>query len=163
ERALPCWARSSQADDFAAATVGGRDFPAQQLTGVLLRRLKLSAERELGGPIRRAVITVPAHFTDAQPQATLEAARIAGVVAMVDITDRLTGKATGQPMGLLSEPVAVALAATWDRKEPGRVAVVNLGAGHLDVAILDVGDGVFEVKATGGDPTLGGLDFDQAL
>jgi len=111
----------------------------------------------LGGPVQRAVITVPASFNDAQRQATLEAARIAGFAPLWDITDPKTRKSARQPMRLLSEPVAVALAARA-RKEPGVVAVVNFGAGHLDVALLDVGDGVFEVKATDGAPMPGGMD-----
>src|SRR5262249_53581249 len=86
----------------------------------------------------------------------LDAARIAGFASSWDITDPRTGKSTQQSMRLLSEPVAVALAAARDRKEPGVVTVVNFGTGYFDVAVLEVGDGVFEVKATGGAQMSGG-------
>ncbi|HKB41855.1 MAG TPA: Hsp70 family protein, partial [Gemmataceae bacterium] len=92
-----------------------------------------------------------------------EAARIAGFDATWELSDPKTGKSVRQPMRLLSEPVAVALAAARERKQSGVVAVINFGAGHFDVAVLDVEDGIFQVKATGGDPQLGGRDFDQTL
>ncbi|MBI1914837.1 MAG: Hsp70 family protein [Planctomycetes bacterium] len=158
ERPLPYSLYPGKPDDFVAVPLSGIVFTPQKLTALLLRRLKLAAERELGGRVQRAVITVPASFNDVQRQATLEAARIAGFSSLWDITDPKTGKSARQPMRLLSEPVAVALSAARDRKEPGLVAVVNFGSAHLDVAILDVGDGVFEVKATDGVPMPGGMD-----
>src|SRR5262249_35483153 len=142
-------------DDFARVAAGGKLFTPQELLAVPLRRLKRAAEQELAVAFRRAVLAVPAHFTDAQRQAMLEAARIAGLDPTWEITDPATGKSVRQPMRLVAGPVAGALAHALDRPAPGVNAVVNDGGGFLEVAVLDVGDGVFKVEAVGGGPLPG--------
>ncbi len=118
-----------------------------EVSAEILRVLKARAEAELGGPIEGAVITVPAYFDDAQRQATRDAGRLAGL----------------EVMRLLAEPTAAALAYGLDRGSKGTYAVYDLGGGTFDVSILKLVDGVFEVKATGGDSALGGDDLDRAL
>ncbi len=128
------------------------DEPRRQVSPVevsaeLLRALKQRAEAELGGPVDGAVITVPAYFDDAQRQATRDAGRIAGL----------------KVYRLLAEPTAAALAYGLDRGERGVFAIYDLGGGTFDITILDLEDGVFQVRSTGGDSALGGDDFDRAL
>lgn len=118
-----------------------------EVSAEILRALKVRAESELGGPIEGAVITVPAYFDDAQRQATRDAGRLAGL----------------EVMRLLAEPTAAALAYGLDRGSKGTYAVYDLGGGTFDISILKLVDGVFEVKATGGDSALGGDDLDRAL
>jgi molecular chaperone DnaK len=113
----------------------------------VLRKLKEDAEAFLGETVSQAVITVPAYFNDAQRQATKDAGKIAGL----------------EVLRIINEPTAAALAYGLDRKESGLVAVYDLGGGTFDVSILEVGDGVFEVKSTNGDTFLGGEDFDHAI
>ncbi len=135
----------------------------QEVLAALLRRLRREAEADLGRPARRAIITVPAAYHDAQRQAVLEAARAAGFDLTWDIKDPITGKSSRVAMRLLSEPVAAAVAFTTKREAPGRLAVVNFGGGHLDVAVVDAGDGLVRVEAVAGDTRLGGDDFDRVI
>src|SRR3954471_25036832 len=118
-----------------------------EVSAEILKELKARAERELGGPIEGAVITVPAYFDDAQRQATRDAGRLAGL----------------EVMRLMAEPTAAAVAYGLDRGSKGTYAVFDLGGGTFDVSILKLVDGVFEVKATGGDSALGGDDLDRAI
>ena len=118
-----------------------------EVSAEVLRELKLRAEAKLGGPIEGAVITVPAYFDDAQRQATRDAGRLAGL----------------EVMRLLAEPTAAAVAYGLDRGSAGTYAVFDLGGGTFDISILKLVDGVFEVKATGGDSALGGDDVDRAI
>ena len=130
---------------------------------MILRKLKEAAEAYLGHTVRKAVITVPAYFNDAQRQATIDAAQIAGFDTEWEIEDPKTGKKTKQRMRIINEPTAASLAYGLDKKKNEKIAVFDLGGGTFDISILDVGDGVFEVKATNGDTHLGGDDFDQVL
>ncbi|MBF5045906.1 Hsp70 family protein [Aggregicoccus sp. 17bor-14] len=127
--------------------LGGRVLPLTQVSAAVLGELKLDAEAYFGRPVRRCVVTVPAHFDDSQRQATREAASIAGL----------------EVLRLVNEPTAAALAYGLSRGFSGRALVFDLGGGTFDVSVLDVREGVFEVKATGGDAQLGGEDFDQRI
>ena len=130
---------------------------------MILRKLKEAAEAYLGHRVSKAVVTVPAYFNDAQRQATLEAAAIAGFDTEWEIEDPQTGKKSRQRMRIINEPTAASLAYGLDKKKDELIAVFDLGGGTFDISILDVGDNVFEVKATNGDTHLGGDDFDQAI
>lgn len=125
----------------------GDKFAPSQISSMVLKKLKEEAERYLGEPVSEAVITVPAYFNDSQRQATKDAGKIAGL----DV------------LRIINEPTAAALAYGLDKKEAGTIAVYDLGGGTFDVSILEIGDGVFEVKATNGDTFLGGEDFDQRI
>jgi molecular chaperone DnaK len=125
---------------------GKRMAPAQ-VSAEVLKKMKQTAERHLGGTVEKAVITVPAYFNDAQRQATKDAGRIAGL----DV------------VRIINEPTAAALAYGFDKKKAGTIAVYDLGGGTFDISILEIGDGVFEVKSTNGDTFLGGEDFDKRL
>ena len=127
--------------------VDGEDYSPSQMSSFVLRKLKEDAEAFLGEAVEQAVITVPAYFNDAQRQATKDAGKIAGL----------------EVLRIINEPTAAALAYGLDRNESGIIAVYDLGGGTFDVSILEVGDGVFEVKSTNGDTFLGGEDFDQAV
>src|SRR6056300_56325 len=127
--------------------VEGEEYSPSQISSFVLRKLKEDAEAYLGETVTQAVITVPAYFNDAQRQATKDAGKIAGL----------------EVLRIINEPTAAALAYGLDRKESGIVAVYDLGGGTFDVSILEVGDGVFEVKSTNGDTFLGGEDFDHAI
>ncbi|GBD42799.1 Chaperone protein DnaK [bacterium HR40] len=127
--------------------VRGRKLAPAQVSAEVLKKMKATAERYLGMPVEKAVITVPAYFNDAQRQATKDAGRIAGL----DV------------VRIINEPTAAALAYGFDKKKSGTIAVYDLGGGTFDISILEIGDGVFEVKATSGDTFLGGEDFDQRL
>jgi len=124
-----------------------RDFAPEEVSAMILRKLVEEASRYLGAPVTEAVITVPAYFNDAQRQATRNAGRIAGL----DVKR------------IINEPTAAALAYGLDRQDNQTVLVFDLGGGTFDVSILEVGDGVFEVKATSGDTQLGGNDFDKKI
>jgi molecular chaperone HscA len=126
---------------------GGRRVSPIEVSAEILRELKARAEAALGGPVEGAVITVPAYFDDAQRQATRDAGRLAGL----------------EVMRLLAEPTAAAVAYGLDRGSTGTYAVFDLGGGTFDVSILKLVDGVFEVKATGGDSALGGDDLDRLI
>jgi len=140
------------ADDGTASRVirfdlGGRSVTPTEVSAEILRAAKRRAEAAIGAPVQDAVITVPAYFDDAQRQATKDAGRLAGL----------------EVMRLLAEPTAAALAYGLDRGSQGLYAVYDLGGGTFDISILKLVDGVFEVKATGGDSALGGDDFDRAI
>jgi len=122
-------------------------FSPSQVSSFTLRKLKEDAESFLGSTVDQAVITVPAYFNDAQRQATKDAGKIAGL----------------EVLRIINEPTAAALAYGFDKKNNGTIAVYDLGGGTFDVSILEIGDGVFEVKSTNGDTFLGGEDFDHRI
>ncbi len=125
----------------------GKDYSPQEVSAFILMKLKEDAERHLGEKVTKAVITVPAYFNDAQRQATKDAGRIAGL----------------EVLRIINEPTAAALAYGLDKNDGKKIAVYDLGGGTFDVSILEIGDGVFEVKATNGDTFLGGEDFDLRI
>ena len=125
----------------------GKDYSPQQISAFILQRLKEAAEASLGEKVEKAVITVPAYFNDAQRQATKDAGKIAGL----------------EVLRIINEPTAAALAYGLDKNDGKKIAVYDLGGGTFDVSILEIGDGVFEVKATNGDTFLGGEDFDNRV
>jgi molecular chaperone DnaK len=127
--------------------VEGKKYAPQQISANILTKMKDTAEAYLGEKVTQAVITVPAYFNDAQRQATKEAGAIAGL----------------EVLRIINEPTAAALAYGMDKKHAGTIAVYDLGGGTFDVSILEIGDGVFEVKSTNGDTFLGGEDFDQRV
>lgn len=131
----------------AAVEIDGRDYSPQEISAIILSKLKADAEAYLGETVNEAVITVPAYFNDAQRQATKDAGRIAGL----DVKR------------IINEPTAASLAYGFDKKANEKIAVFDLGGGTFDVSILEVGDSVVEVLATNGDTFLGGEDFDQRI
>ena len=134
-------------NDDAWVLIDDKKYSPSQISAMILQKMKETAEKFLGKPVKEAVITVPAYFNDAQRQATKDAGKIAGL----DVKR------------IINEPTAAALAYGLDKKKTGTVAVYDLGGGTFDVSILEIGDGVFEVKATNGDTKLGGEDFDNVL
>jgi len=122
-------------------------FAPSQISAIVLKKMKETAEAHLGQKVTKAVITVPAYFNDAQRQATKDAGKIAGL----------------EVERIINEPTAAALAYGLDKKEAGLIAVYDLGGGTFDVSVLEIGDGVFEVKSTNGDTFLGGEDFDERI
>lgn len=133
--------------DSVEVKMGDKNFTPQEVSAFILQKIKKDAEDYLGETVNEAVITVPAYFNDSQRQATKDAGKIAGF----DVKR------------IINEPTAAALAYGLDKKKEGKVAVFDLGGGTFDITILEIGDGVFEVKSTNGDTHLGGDDFDQAI
>ncbi|MCW2613752.1 MAG: Chaperone protein dnaK [Frankiales bacterium] len=131
----------------ARIEVRGKQHAPEEISALILRKLADDAGRQLGEKVTEAVITVPAYFNDAQRQATRDAARIAGL----------------EVLRIINEPTAAALAYGLDKRQHETVLVFDLGGGTFDVSVLDVGDGVVEVRATAGDTHLGGDDFDRRI
>jgi molecular chaperone DnaK len=127
--------------------VKGKRYSPSQISAYILQKMKETAESYLGDKVTQAVITVPAYFNDAQRQATKDAGRIAGM----------------EVLRIINEPTAAALSYGLDKKGSGKIAVYDLGGGTFDISILEIGDGVFEVKSTNGDTFLGGEDFDNRI
>jgi molecular chaperone DnaK len=137
--------RASNGDAWVEAD--GKTYSPSQISAFVLQKMKETAEANLGQKVTQAVITVPAYFNDAQRQATKDAGKIAGL----------------EVLRIINEPTAAALAYGLDKQKSGTIAVYDLGGGTFDVSILEIGDGVFEVKSTNGDTFLGGEDFDMRL
>jgi molecular chaperone DnaK len=137
--------RASNGDAWVEAD--GKSYSPSQISAFILQKMKETAEAHLGQKVEQAVITVPAYFNDAQRQATKDAGKIAGL----------------EVLRIINEPTAAALAYGLDKQKAGTIAVYDLGGGTFDVSILEIGDGVFEVKSTNGDTFLGGEDFDMRL
>jgi molecular chaperone DnaK len=137
--------RASNGD--VRVNAGGKEYPPPEISAMILQKLKQAAEEYLGGAVTKAVITVPAYFNDAQRQATKDAGQIAGL----------------EVMRIVNEPTAAALAYGLDKKKDETIAVYDFGGGTFDISILEVGEGVVEVKATNGDTHLGGDNLDQRI
>jgi molecular chaperone DnaK len=131
----------------ARVEIRGKQYSPPEVSAMILRKLKEAAEAYLGEKVSQAVITVPAYFNDSQRQATKDAGKIAGL----------------EVLRIINEPTAAALAYGLDKKKDETIAVYDLGGGTFDISILEIGEGVFEVKATNGDTHLGGDDFDQRV
>src|SRR6201991_2325326 len=126
---------------------GGKEWSPPEISAIILQKMKQSAEDYLGQKVDKAVITVPAYFNDSQRQATKDAGKIAGL----------------EVLRIINEPTAASLAYGLDKKKDEKIAVYDLGGGTFDISVLEIGDGVFEVKATNGDTHLGGDDWDNAV
>ncbi|MEO8449408.1 MAG: molecular chaperone DnaK, partial [Gemmatimonadota bacterium] len=138
---------ASGAGNMAAVEIAGKTYTPPEISAMILQKMKQTAEDYLGYTVDKAVITVPAYFNDAQRQATKDAGKIAGL----------------EVLRIINEPTAAALAYGTDKKKDEKVAVFDLGGGTYDISVLELAEGVFEVKSTNGDTHLGGDDFDQRL
>jgi molecular chaperone DnaK len=143
---LPYTVKSGR-DGMADVEVNGKTYTPQEISAMILQKIKVDAENYLGSKVTQAVITVPAYFDDSQRQATKQAGEIAGL----------------EVMRIINEPTAAALAYGLDKKNAHTIAVYDLGGGTFDISILELGEGVYEVKSTNGDTHLGGDDFDQEI
>lgn len=143
---LPFTIKSGR-DNMVVVEVDGKTYTPQEISAMILQKIKADAEAYLGGKVTQAVITVPAYFDDSQRQATKQAGEIAGL----------------EVLRIINEPTAAALAYGLDKKNAHTIAVYDLGGGTFDISILELGDGVYEVKSTNGDTHLGGDDFDKVI
>jgi molecular chaperone DnaK len=143
---LPYTIKSGR-DGMAVVEVEGRTFTPQEISAQILQKIKADAENYLGGKVTQAVITVPAYFDDSQRQATKQAGEIAGL----------------EVLRIINEPTAAALAYGLDKKNAHTIAIYDLGGGTFDISVLELGEGVYEVKSTNGDTHLGGDDYDQVI
>src|SRR3954452_14799531 len=151
-------------NELVKVEIDGKQFTPPEISALVLRKLKESAEAYLGHTVRKAVITVPAYFNDAQRQATIDAAAIAGFDTEWELEDPKTKKSTKQRMRIINEPTAASLAYAIDKKKNEKIAVFDLGGGTFDISILSIDEeGTFQVKATNGDTHLGGDNFDDVL
>jgi len=147
ERKIVSYVVKKGKNDLAVVEMGGKDYTPEEISAMILQKLKTDAESYLGTTVTDAVITVPAYFNDAQRQATKNAGTIAGL----------------NVLRIINEPTAAALAYGLDKKKEEKILVFDLGGGTFDVSILEVGEGVFEVKASHGDMHLGGDDYDDRI
>ncbi|MDD5622544.1 MAG: molecular chaperone DnaK [Actinomycetota bacterium] len=147
ERKIVSYEVKKGRNNLAEVEVGGKDYTPEEISAMILQKLKADAESYLGAGITDAVITVPAYFNDAQRQATINAGKIAGL----------------NVLRIINEPTAASLAYGLDKKKEEKILVFDLGGGTFDVSILEVGEGVFEVKASHGDMHLGGDDYDDRI
>ena len=147
DRKLVPYAITGAANDDVRVTLAGKEHSPQEVSAMILQKLKRDAEAYLGEPVTQAVITVPAYFNDAQRQATKDAGTIAGL----------------EVLRIINEPTAAALAYGLDKAKDQAIAVFDLGGGTFDISVLRLGDGVYQVVATNGDTHLGGDDFDQLI
>ncbi len=134
-------------NNIVSIEMGGKDYSPPEISAIILQKMKQTAEEYLGQKVTKAVITVPAYFNDSQRKATRDAGKIAGL----------------EVLRIINEPTAAALAYGLDKKKDEKIAVYDLGGGTFDISILEMGDGVFEVRSTNGDTHLGGDDFDKRI
>ena len=144
---VPFKITKSEKGDSVAVTLGGKDYSPEAVSAMILSKIKADAEAYLGEKVTEAIITVPAYFDDSQRHATKDAGKIAGL----------------EVRRIINEPTAAALAYGLDKKDDQKIVVFDLGGGTFDVSVLELGDGVFEVKSTNGDTHLGGEDFDNKI
>lgn len=138
---------SASPDKGVYVSLGGKDYRPEEISAMILQKLKTDAEQKLGEPITQAIITVPAYFDDAQRKATKDAGKIAGL----------------EVLRIINEPTAAALAYGFNKRKNEQIVVYDFGGGTFDVSVLEVGDDVIEVKSTGGDSHMGGRDIDQKI